>query len=194
MQNTAIIILAAGSASRMGAIKQLLPYKNTTLLGWAIKNALETKTNEVFCVLGANAETIKREIDSLSIETILNTKYKNGLSSSIATGINHIIDKSFDAILIMLADQPYVNTTYLNTLLKTSKENPHNIIVSNYGKNIGVPAIFPKSYFQDLTDLKGDKGAKLFLEKHLSEVIKIKTINLIDIDTPEEYQQLTNQL
>ena len=123
---------------------------------------------------------------------IINTSYKDGLSSSIATGIKHIENKDFDRILIMLADQPNVNTDYLNTLLNTSQEHPLKIIASDYGKNVGVPAIFPKAYFQNLTKLKGDKGAKLFLQNHLSEVMKMKTIDLIDIDTKEEYQKLIN--
>lgn len=192
MQNTAIIILAAGSASRMGAIKQLLPYKNTTLLGWAIQNALQTKAKGTFCVLGANASHIREEIKQTSINIIINTAYQGGLSSSIAAGIKHIENQDFDRILIMLADQPNVDTDYLNTLLNTSQEYPQKIIASDYGKNVGVPAIFPKAYFQDLTKLKGDKGAKLFLQNHLSEVMKMKTIDLIDIDTKEEYQKLIN--
>ncbi|CAL2102862.1 NTP_transf_3 domain-containing protein [Tenacibaculum sp. 190130A14a] len=192
MQNTAIIILAAGSASRMGAIKQLLPYKNTTLLGWAIQNAVQSNAKATFCVLGANATQIIEEIKQSSIPIIINAEYKDGLSSSIASGIEHIENRSFDHVLIMLADQPNVNTDYLNTLLNTSQEHPHNIIASDYGKNVGVPAIFPKAYFQNLTKLKGDKGAKLFLQHHLSEVMKIKTIDLIDIDTKEEYQRLIN--
>lgn len=192
MQNTAIIILAAGSASRMGAIKQLLPYKDITLLGWAIQNALRTNVKATFCVLGANASRITKEVGQSSVNIIINTAYKDGLSSSIVSGIKHIENQHFDRVLIMLADQPNVNADYLNTLLNTSQKHPQKIIASDYGKNVGVPAIFPKAHFQNLTKLKGDKGAKLFLQNHLSEVMKMKTIDLIDIDTKEEYQKLIN--
>lgn len=192
MQNTAIIILAAGSSSRMGAIKQLLPYKNTTLLGWAINNALETQAKATFCVLGANAEFIKSTIQQYAITTIINSKHKEGLSSSIVVAIENIEKTSFKHILLMLADQPTINTKYLNTLLNASKENPSKIISTDYGKNIGVPAIFPYEYFQDLKKLKGDNGAKTLLRKHLSNVIKIKKIDLIDIDTKDEYYKLIN--
>ena len=58
---TAILILAAGASSRMGCVKQLLPYQHTHLLGWTIEQALNTST-KVFCVLGANATAIEKEI------------------------------------------------------------------------------------------------------------------------------------
>ena len=51
----AVLILAAGASSRMGKPKQLLPWKNTTLLGHAIAQAKKVST-AVFVVLGANAE------------------------------------------------------------------------------------------------------------------------------------------
>ena len=190
MKKTAILILAAGSSKRMGTAKQLLPYKKTTLLGWAISQAKQTKTSSIFCVLGANAANIKEKIKQHKIDIIFNTNFKNGLSSSIVAGINHLIAENFDAVLIMLADQPNVNSRYLNKLIITSEENPKKIIVSNYTDKIGVPAIFPKHYFNQLVNLKGDKGASLFLNNHVSETIKMPLFNLIDIDTKEDYQNL----
>lgn len=190
MQKTAILILAAGSSSRMGKPKQLLPYKNTTLLGWTISQAKKSKANNVFCVLGANAEIITKDISKHKIECILNTNFKDGLSSSIVAGIDYLKSTDFDAILIMLADQPNINSDYLNKLIKTSEENPSKIIASNYIDKIGVPAIFTKKYFPHLLNLKGDKGAKDFLNNHQSKIIKLKPFNLVDIDTKEDYKKL----
>lgn len=174
----------------MGKPKQLLPYKNTTLLGWTISQAKKSKANNVFCVLGANAEIITKDISKHKIECILNPNFKDGLSSSIVAGIDYLKSTDFDAILIMLADQPNINSDYLNKLIKTSEENPSKIIASNYIDKIGVPAIFTKEYFPDLLNLKGDKGAKDFLNNHQSKIIKLKPFNLIDMDTKEDYKKL----
>ena len=190
MKKSAILILAAGKSSRMGSPKQLLPYKKTTLLGWAIKQAIQSKANAVFCVLGANAIPIKKSIENYSVTTIFNADFNHGLSSSIVAGINYLKDKDFDTVLIMLADQPNVTAHYLSELITTSEENSAKIIASTYDKKNGVPAIFPKHYFQQLLKLSGDKGAKYFLEKHQKEIISIKPINLIDIDTVNEYRNL----
>lgn len=190
MKKTAILILAAGKSSRMGSTKQLLSYKKTTLLGWAIEQAKQSKANTVFCVLGANSEIIEKSIENYLVETIYNVDYNNGLSTSIIAGINHLKDKNFDSVLIMLADQPNVTTDYLNQLIITSEENNSKIVVSNYRNKMGVPVLFPRQYFNKLINLKGDNGAKDFLKMHLSEIIKMSTFNLIDIDTREDYKNL----
>ena len=194
MQKTAILILAAGSASRMGKMKQLLPYKNTTLLEWIIEQALKSIVKNVFCVLGANKEKIKKQFTTKPIEVIYNPNYKNGLSSSIVAGIDFLQKHNFDNALIILADQPHVTSEYLNSLIEASKKNPTKIIASNYQGSVGVPAMFPKKYFNDLLNLEGDKGAKNFLLQHNSNVLKINSHqNLLDIDTPEDYQHLLKQ-
>ena len=189
MQKTAILILAAGSSSRMGTIKQILPFKSTTLLGWSLKVAKQSKANAVFCVLGANKNAIENKIQADGTTIITNTNYKNGLSTSIVTGIQQV-EKGFDSALLILADQPNITSSYLNELIKVSQENPEKIIASNYNEKVGVPAIFPKIYFNDLKMLKGDSGAKIFILKNISRVIKMPPTNLIDIDTIKDYKNL----
>lgn len=194
MQKTAILILAAGSASRMGKIKQLLPYKNTTLLEWAIEQAQKSTVKDVFCVLGANKDAIEKQLSTKTVEVIYNPNYKDGLSTSIVAGIDFLQNHNFDSALIMLADQPHVTSEYLNSLIEVSKNNPSSIIASSYQGSVGVPALLPKKYFNDLLNLKGDKGAKNFLLQHNSNVLKINSHqNLLDIDTPEDYQHLLKQ-
>ena len=91
-----VLILAAGDASRMGSVKQLLPFNNTTLIQTVIKNALGTKANKVFCVLGANIEVIKNEVKTDSVTFISNTNWKEGLSSSIVAGISFFQTSKID--------------------------------------------------------------------------------------------------
>jgi len=69
--NIAILILAAGESKRMGTVKQLLKWKNTTLLGHTIlvSEELNLKT---FAVLGANYERIKNSINHYSIQILHN--------------------------------------------------------------------------------------------------------------------------
>lgn len=187
----AALILAAGMSSRMGTAKQLLPYKQTTLLGWAIENAIKSEVNAVYCVLGANAKEITATISKHPIQIIHNTNYQKGLSSSIISGIEHIKTLAYDATLIMLCDQPNVNSKYINTLLSEFKSKPNYIIASLYKNVKGVPAIFPKEQFPKLLNLKDDKGAKLLLNASNNSVIAIETpIDLFDIDTPEDYRNL----
>ncbi len=57
-ENIAVVILAAGESSRMKQAKQLLPWGTSTLLGNAIKEALESNSEKVYVVLGAKVPII----------------------------------------------------------------------------------------------------------------------------------------
>ena len=61
MNSIAILVLAAGKSSRMKGIKQLLKIDNKTLLEHTLEEAKKVNSKNVFCVLGANAEKIKKE-------------------------------------------------------------------------------------------------------------------------------------
>lgn len=191
----AVVILAAGKASRMGSIKQLLPYKNSTLLQYAISQALNSKTNNVYCVLGANSKIIKEKIQVEHVTLIQNPNWETGLSSSIVSAVNHVknLEALPDGVLIMLADQPNIDSNYINELLNLHQKNHKEIVASAYGSINGVPAIFPSKYFKKLLRLKGDKGAKAFLNNNQEYIIRFtskSTETLNDIDSPEDYQKL----
>jgi len=191
MDKIAILVLAAGKSSRMKAIKQLLKIKNKTLLELTLEKAVQLEKTTIFCVLGAHSKKIKSETRTENITFIQNKNYEKGLSSSIVTGLKYFEKKQlfFDAILILLADQPQITISFLETLVKNHKENPNKIIVTSYGNKVGVPSIFPKKYFDKLFNLKGDKGAKEFIQKNILETIIVKTKKpLIDLDTQEDYE------
>ncbi|WP_052467049.1 nucleotidyltransferase family protein [Psychroserpens damuponensis] len=192
--NVAILMLCAGHSTRMGTPKQLLPIGNKTLLGLSIENAIHSKANRVFCVLGSQADVIQKSISHYDVNIIINPHFNDGLSSSIIAGITYLKDKNFDSVLILLGDQPKVDSNYINALILSSENCPTQIIASQYNKTLGVPAIFPKSYFNQLLQLKGDKGAKNFLNTQRTQAIAIESDKLIDIDTQDDYLNFLNSL
>ncbi len=185
----ALLILAAGKSSRMGDIKQLLPYKETCILGKVIESALESEEKDIHVVLGANASVIKNKIKKYPIKYIINENYERGLSSSILCGIKTL--SSYDAVLISLGDQPKIDAIYLNKMISFFKKNKNCIVTSEYDDFNGVPAIFPKLFYTDLLKIKGDKGAKQLLNSKLNYIKSMgSSEKLLDIDTPEDYQKL----
>lgn len=190
-----VVILAAGQASRMGRVKQLLPFNNSTLLQIAIQHTLKSKAEKVYVVLGANSEIIKDKISGDDVSIIQNANWQDGLSSSIVSAINYIDNSKIkpDALLVMLADQPNVDSNYINKLISKHQNNQQKIIASAYGNINGVPAIFPQKYFKKLLSLKGDKGAKILLNTNEVDVVSYtptSTKILNDIDSSEDYQNL----
>ena len=188
MINIAILVLAAGESSRMKTPKQLVKIGVKFLLETVLSKAKAININHVYCVLGANDVLIRREISSANTHFIHNTNFKEGLSSSIAYGIAHLktTTNSYDAVLVLLGDQPAIEKTYLNEMIALFNKDQSKIIASNYGEKLGVPAIFPKNYFSTLQELSGDFGAKNLLNKNKTVIAFSKQTNFIDIDTKED--------
>ena len=189
MKNIAVLVLAAGKSSRMKSIKQLEKINQKTLLDITLEKIKSILPDNIFCVLGANAEKIKQEITTTSINFINNKNFEIGLSSSILTGIQFFKKNNlnFDSVFILLADQPAINIGYLKSMIFLSEENKHKIIASKYEPNFGVPAIIPNKYFEDLILIEVDKGAKEFINYHKNDVLcSESSTNLLDIDTKED--------
>ena len=193
--NIAILILAAGESKRMQGIKQLLPWKKTTLLGNAIEQAIESKGNAVYVVLGANSNNIASTIEHYNVPIIENKNWKKGIGKSIACGVNFLKENQlkYDAILIMLADQPLINSSYYNLLIDKYSQKEAKIIASEMNDKPSVPAIFDAVYFDNLAQLNEDKGAKEILIAAQKEVFILRSnANLIDVDTSSSYEEIYN--
>jgi molybdenum cofactor cytidylyltransferase len=188
-----IILLAAGASSRLGKPKQLLVYQGKTLLQHGIQEAVATGAKPIIAVLGGNAEFLIKETASQSIEVILNNEWKEGMASSIRCGIKQLLKMApgIDAAIIMVCDQPYVTTKLLEDLVKKNQETGKPIIASSYENNQGTPALFDKTIFASLLDLKGDVGAKKIMKAHPDLVALVSfPLGEIDIDTEEDYNGL----
>lgn len=191
MQNfkdLAVVILAAGTSSRLGDItKQLLVYKNETLLKIAVKKALEI-SKDVFVVLGHEREKCKKELEGFGVNIIYNPNYKKGMGSTLSLGINH--SKEFNHTMVMLCDQPFIPILHFQALKKNIQNE--NIIASLYEKNKSakVPAIFPKKYYGELLKLDADFGAKEILQKESCINIQLEKDFCMDIDTFEDIKFL----
>src|SRR5262245_14370150 len=105
-QRRAAIVLAAGSSSRMGSSKALLPWAGTTLIGYAVRELAATGAERIVVVLGAAAEAARAALpDSEAILTVTNPEYLSGRSSSIRAGAA-VVPPDCDALIVYSVDQP----------------------------------------------------------------------------------------
>ena len=186
-----ILILAAGSSSRLGQPKQLVEFEGQTLIERITHTALSI-SEEVWIVLGANSELIKPKLEAFSnrINIIENPKWREGMGTSISLGIEHLGQKS-DGVIILLSDQPFISQVLLQTMLQTFAEKKYPIVACDYSGQLGVPILFDKSFFPELKNLIGEQGAKSFLKNYPEKIASIDfKEGLFDIDTPEDLQKL----
>ena len=192
--NTGVVILAAGASTRLGKAKQLLKYKGKSLLQHAIDAAINSTAHPVVVVLGANADRVLKDIDKSKTNVVVNTEWEEGMASSLRNGLNELlfIEPSTDAVIFMVCDQPHVSADVLNALVKSQQETGKLIVTCSYGEAMGPPALFSKSLFHELMQLKGDAGARKVIELHYTDVATISfEKGKIDIDTEADYNALT---
>lgn len=189
---TGIIILAAGESSRLGYPKQIAKYKDKTLLQLAIDAANGCEAHKRVLVLGANRDEIKKTFPGSSIPNIPNPHYENGMSSSLKIGMEYMLKfDSPEQVIIMLCDQPFVDTKILTKLISTQAKEAKGIVACAYSKTIGVPILFGKTYFEELMNLKGDEGAKKIAQEHEEDLVTISfPKGKIDIDTEQDLEEL----
>ncbi|MBQ0733043.1 nucleotidyltransferase family protein [Aquimarina celericrescens] len=187
------LILAAGASSRMGKPKQLLSWGDTTLIGHAIVQSLSIKEVTTWVILGANYDLIKREVSRFPVTPINNVNWALGIGSSISVGVKTIRkEKSkYNAVLISLIDQPLIDVEHYKTLITEFDLYSNSLVASDLGGRIGVPAIFSKSFFNELELLKEDFGARYIIKNKINGVKVVSAIEKgIDIDTNEQYQAI----
>ncbi|MES2109014.1 MAG: nucleotidyltransferase family protein [Bacteroidota bacterium] len=189
---TGIIILAAGSSSRLGKPKQNLIFNGQTLLQRAIQTALKVNCGPVITVLGGNADLIKPTLENFKVDIIFNADWQQGMSSSIRGGIQHLHENHPEttSAILMLCDQPFVDEVVLQKLIPANKSRA--IVASGYNETIGSPAFFDRFYFDELLSLKGNEGAKHLLLKYREKVVTVPfDLGSVDIDTIEDFQKLS---
>ncbi|WP_431241969.1 nucleotidyltransferase family protein [Flavobacterium sp. P21] len=157
-----IVILAAGNSSRLGQPKQLLGYKDSTLLKNTIAEASLVSDAKIIVVTGANNQLIEEELDPSIIKVSFNPDWESGMSSSIVNGLKKILNLYPDCenCIFAVCDQPYVSSLVFENLIEEHHKTRKGITASAYSGTLGTPVLFNKKYFDELLELKGQEGAK----------------------------------
>ncbi|HEX5875754.1 MAG TPA: nucleotidyltransferase family protein [Pyrinomonadaceae bacterium] len=187
------VILAAGSSSRMGRPKQTLQFQGTSLLRRVAIAALDATCRPVVVVTGADAELSRRELDQLEVREAFNPDWETGMGSSVRVGIEGLIsiDPDVAATVLLLCDQPHVTSDVVANLLAAHHTTGRPVIASAYGESFGVPALFSRTLFTELTQLAGSSGAKEIIKRHASAVHFLPFPDgEVDVDTPNDFSSL----
>ncbi|MBU9722068.1 MULTISPECIES: nucleotidyltransferase family protein [Bacillaceae] len=184
--------MAAGKSKRMGENKLNLPLKDNRVGGWALRALINSETNENIVV---TREIHQQEWLSQHTYDYFIVKVEDqdhSMSSSIKTGLLKAIELDAEAILIVLADQPYITSNHLNFLMHTFKYQPQIAFVNK--SNDGLlkpPMLISKLVFPDLLKLQGDVGAKgVLMNKWKDQGLTFSEDNsdlFYDVDTKEDY-------
>ena len=190
----AIILLAAGSSSRMGQSKQQLLINGKSLLVHSTEVAIKSEVGTVLVVLGSEEKVHRKILNDLSTEVIFNSRWQTGMGSSLKAGLNHIITNNpkTNAVIVMVCDQPLLTSDHINSIIQKYRKTNSLLVASSYSNTIGVPALFSHQLFDEILKLSDEQGAKKIIQKHPAQTVDFPDGN-IDLDTPEDYKIFIQQ-
>lgn len=188
MSDITILILAAGSSSRLGRSKQLVAHEGQSLLARTAAIACAC-TPLVTVVLGSNFELHQKEIAHLPARIVNHTDWQKGMGSSLKAGIRQILAAwpATAAIIVLVCDQPRLTGSHIQKLIQSSLVSEKHIISSCYRNTLGVPALFKKKMFKKLLRVDDAEGAKKIIQQNVEDVAAVNFEGgEIDIDTPDD--------
>lgn len=190
----AILIPAAGLSRRMnGADKLLGLVDGQPIICRVAKRALSTGC-QVIIALPATDIARHDALGGLTQNPNLTLVHVQdpalGMSHSLRTLVQACAP-SITAAMILPADMPLLSEDDLAKMLAAWHTAPEMIhrATSDDGDH-GHPVIFPRSMFQDLCGLQGDRGARSVLKAHASAITYVSLPDnhaILDLDTPEDW-------
>jgi molybdenum cofactor cytidylyltransferase len=181
------VVLAAGSSSRMGQPKLLLPLGGEPIVRRVARQVLGAGFDDVLVVVGCEHERIAAALDGLPLRTVLNPDHASGMGSSFRAAIGALTDSA--AAMFALADQPLVTADEFRRLRAAYEEKTGGIVSVRYGDVTAPPHLFDRTYFPELAVL--EHGARPVLQRHAAAttVLHFPSELLLDVDTPDDYER-----
>jgi molybdenum cofactor cytidylyltransferase len=167
------------------------------LVGHVTDAALAARVDRVVVVTGHEAERVRQALGGRKVEIVHNPDYASGIASSLAAGLATLKDSAVDGVLVLLGDMPRIAPAQLERLI--SAFNPTEgraICVPTFNGKRGNPVLWAKRFFEPMTHLKGDVGARHLIAENgelVAEVAMPDDAVLTDVDTPQALDALRRQ-
>ncbi|WP_053362856.1 nucleotidyltransferase family protein [Bacillus sp. FJAT-27251] len=194
------VYLAAGSSKRMGRNKLALPLGNGILGSAALHAAVHSNLDHIIVVTKSDGiptwihEQLKTEYRE-KWSCVFCADAEQGQSHSLKSGVKKALEMDCSAILVLLADQPYVTAEMINRVLGEYKKKQHVSFVSSCFEGVSrPPVLFSRAMFPHLLGLEGDEGARKLIKDKKGILIDFYNESyFIDIDTAEDYSTLKHE-
>jgi len=186
------ILLAAGTSSRMGSNKMLFELDGESVLRRAAKRALAGGLSPLVVVLGHESDKAARELEGLPCEWALNPLYKQGINSSLKSGVMAVQGMKATAAMVMLADMPFVTSEMIAAMIARYRETDAPLVISDYEGVNAPPMVYDRSLFMELLMMTGEGCGRQVVKAHRSEaeVMPWPVSALADLDVPEDYARV----
>lgn len=190
------ILLAAGSSTRMGNLKQLLTFGQETIVEACVNNLRRAGIAKITVVTGHEAENVERVLQPLGVRCVRNRDYAQGMTSSVKAGVISL-EKGCEAVLLALSDQPHIPSDLISELIKYYLSGSSLIVKPRYQGRSGHPVILSHKLFPEILNLSQDEGLHTLTRrysKHTGYLETSESAVVEDLDTKQDYLALLKRL
>ena len=188
------VILAAGSSTRMGRDKALLPWQGETFLSSAIR-ALQPLTDLVIVVAGENEENLAPIVNAQAAFLVRNRFPERGQFSSLQRGLEEVLNRGRDAAIVTLVDRPAPNPETIERLKDEFLTADDKIwaVVPEFGGKHGHPIVIGREMIEAFLRAPAGSSARDAERAHQDRIRYITVADpyvSINVDTPEDFEKL----
>jgi molybdenum cofactor cytidylyltransferase len=189
MNRTAVVLLASGLSRRYGWRDKLLEDLGGKPLfehAAGVVSDLDALARIAVCP-GDRKDIGERLINRFVIA--VNKHPRSGLGNSIAVGVDVAMKFKPDAVLLCMADMPFIEPWMLEKVLsQLGGESSNEIVHSGEADGVRPPTAFSSTCFKALLVLSGDDGAKRVIGQGGFNVAgaSMPAPLLADVDTKED--------
>jgi len=185
------ILLAAGYSKRFGSNKLLQalpagsPQAGTPIALAAARHLLEALPDSI-AVVRPRAQKLGKLLRDAGCSTVVCKNAADGMGTSLAAGVRAAPDA--DGWVIALADMPFVRPETIAKIVQAMEQGAA-IAAPAIGGQRGHPVGFARAFFEALSSLKGDAGARDILKRHPDRIVLCEVDDpgvLRDIDQPSD--------
>ncbi len=188
------VILAAGSSTRMGRDKALLPWHGETFLSSAIR-LLQPLTDLVIVVAGENEENLTPIVDAQAAFLIRNHNPEQGQFSSLQRGLGEVLNRGRDAAIVTLVDRPAPSPQTVEQLKDEFQKADDQIwaVVPEFGGKHGHPIVIGREMIEAFLRAPAGSSARDVEHAHQGHIRYITVTDpcvSLNVDTPEDLEKL----
>lgn len=188
------VLLAAGEGARMGGVaKSLIRLQGVPLINRQLIALSGAGVDEVVVVTGHAREAVEAQVQSFPVTLAYNPAYREGQQGSVRVGLA-ALNGNFDAVFIVLADQPLIGSADLTELVAAFKKRPAgNVVVPVVNGQRGNPILLDAQARAQILASDTHLGCRHLIERQPELVHVHETANLrfvTDLDTLADVQQL----
>lgn len=181
------VILAAGSARRMGKQKLLMPYGPGRIIDCVIDTVANSGFETVFLV--TSLELGSKHFMEKQIRILFNPDPDRGIASSLRIGVSALNENS--SFAIFLGDKPLITVNEVRDLRQSFEHSMQSALIPRKNRQPGHPGFYKPLWKKRFLKAEEEEGKKILLRyEDEIEWVEAPESCFFDVDTPEDYEKL----